>query len=265
MSKEEDNQLKVNNNQEEKSEGNQTSTPKNPFNEKDEFVFTDSNEAEPVANVVNSPVEITSTSEIEMNEAKIDENSSKFWPKMKTFLQPLIKKFLSVGEYVQGLISKFSEKIQVKQSYKYCLIFLALGVLLFLFALFYIPFVIFNPGKLLRLLSFANIFIMLCFLFYYGSQEFFAFLIDKKRTGIMFGHLLAVCSSLFVSLFIGGYFLQLLLDIILCITTVMFILTLIPGGQEGIKGIQRMLISPMLLILNNFKNRFTEANNSDSS
>ena len=43
----------------------------------------------------------------------------------------------------------------------------------------------------------------------------------------------------------------------------MFILTLLPGGQEGIAGIKRMLISPLLLLFNSFKGKiFGESNGS---
>ena len=71
----------------------------------------------------------------------------------------------------------------------------------------------------------------------------------------MISHIIFMLCSLFVSLLIGGYFLQLLLDIILCITTVMFVLTLIPGGQGGISGIKTMLISPLMLVFNSFKGK----------
>ena len=233
------------------------SNSQNPFNENEQISFNDKNEG--VANVVNSPVPISSSEQISNKEE--GEESSQFVQKMKTFLRPVTNQFLKLGTIFQNYLSKLSEKIQVQQSYKYFFIFLALGLLLLFFALLCIPFVIFNPGKLLRLLSFGNIFIMLCFLFYYGSKDFFAFLIDPKRTGVMFGHIVGLFGSLFVSLFIGGYFLQLLLDVVLCITTVMFILTLIPGGQEGIAGIKRMLISPLMLLISTFKGKiFGDAN-----
>jgi hypothetical protein len=233
------------------------SNSRNPFNENEQISFNDTNEG--VANVVNSPVPISSSEQISNKEE--GEESSQFVQKMKTFLRPVTNQFLKLGTIFQNYLSKLSEKIQVQQSYKYFFIFLALGLLLLFFALLCIPFVIFNPGKLLRLLSFGNIFIMLCFLFYYGSKDFFAFLIDPKRTGVMFGHIVGLFGSLFVSLFIGGYFLQLLLDVVLCITTVMFILTLIPGGQEGIAGIKRMLISPLMLLISTFKGKiFGDAN-----
>ena len=138
--------------------------------------------------------------------------------------------FLKFGKYFQNLISKLSEKINIQSSYKYFLIFLALGLLFIFFAMIYIPFVIFNPGKLLRLLSLGNIFIMLSFLFHYGSKDFFAFVVDEKRTCIMFGYISLMLCSLFVSLIIGGYFLQLLLDILLGI--VGSFICLCPGVKE---------------------------------
>jgi hypothetical protein len=247
--KDEDNNLEVNNNA---HEDNINQTANNPFNENEQISFNDTNGIG--ASVVNSPVPITSSDQIG-NKEEGSEGGSQLIQKLKLILNPITKQFLKLGNIFQSLLSKLSDKIQVQQSYKYFLIFLALGLLLLFFALLCIPFVIFNPGKLLRLLSFGNIFIMLCFLFYYGSKDFFAFLIDPKRTGVMFGHIVGLFTSLFVSLFIGGYFLQLLLDAVLCITTVMFILTLIPGGQEGIAGIKRMLISPLMLLFNTFKGK----------
>ena len=227
----------------------------NTLNENEKVSFNDLNENENVANVLNSPVPIVTSSDQITNKEEKNNTTSKFILLLKKLFSPITNQFLKIGGNFQNLLSKLSEKVQVQQSYKYFLIFLGLGLLLLFFALLCIPFVIFNPGKLLRLLSFGNIFIMLCFLFYYGSRDFFAFLIDPKRTGVMFGHILSLFCSLFVSIFIGGYFLQLFLDISLCLTTVMFILTLIPGGQEGIAGIKRMLISPLLLLFQSFKGK----------
>ena len=257
MSKEEDQNIDINNKGDE--ETFQNSSPQNNFNESEKFDFNDKNEN--IANVVNTPVVITSSTEQNFSDGETSENTSEFVTKLKKVMSPLINQFLKIGVYFQDILSKLSDKIQVQQSYQYFFIFLILGLLLLFFAFLCIPFVFFNPGKLLRLLSFGNVFIMLCFLYYYGSKDFFAFLIDKKRTGIMFSHLLGLFCSLFVSLIIGGYFLQLLLDMILCITTIMFILTLIPGGQEGIAGIKRMLKAPFFLVLNNIREKISNNNN----
>ncbi len=222
----------------------------NPFNENDQITLNDTNPA----GVLNNPVQITSSTELPPNMEDSDQTPSSF-EKFKIILSPIINQFLNIGKYFQNLLSKLSDKVQVQSSYKYFLLFLALSLLLFFFALFCIPFAIFNPGKLLRLISFGNIFLMTSFFYYYGSKDFFAFLIDKNRTGVMFSHLLGVFSGLFISLFIGGYFLQLLLDVALCITTVMFFLTLIPGGQGGIKAIKGMLLSPLMLMYGTLKGK----------
>ncbi len=253
------------------SDGNNHTNDTNDKNDSNENIqvitIVDANEGneenETVADVVNKPVSISSSSEQSIGSDSENEFISSQLSKAKKLLNPLTTQFLRVGKSFQGLISKLSEKVTVEQSYKYFLIFLSLGILLLFFALFCIPFVFFNPGKLLRLLTFGNILVMLGFLFYYGSKDFFAFLVDQKRTGVMFSHILGLLCGLFVSLFFGGYFLKLLLDCVLCITTVMFILTLIPGGQEGIAGIKRMLISPLMLLFNSFKGKiFGEGNNS---
>ena len=257
MNKEEDHNIDINNKID--LENFQNTNPQHSFSESEQTEFNEKNEN--IANVVNTPVAITSSSEQNLSDEETSENTSEFLTKIKKALSPVINQFLKIGAYFQDNLSKLSEKVQVQPSYQYFFIFLFLGLLLLFFALLCIPFVLFNPGKLLRLLSFGNVFIMLCFLFYYGSKDFFAFLIDKKRTGIMFSHLLGLFCGLLVSLIIGGYLLQLLLDVILCITTVMFILTLIPGGQEGIAGIKRMLKTPFFLLLNNIKEKISGSNN----
>lgn len=247
--KEEDNQIEINN---EPNEGTSKDKPiQNPFNENEHITLNDSNEN--AGDIVSKPVPISTSSEQVVGIEIIHDEVSP--SKLQIILGPIMTYFLKFGKYFQNLISKLSEKINIQSSYKYFLIFLALGLLFIFFAMIYIPFVIFNPGKLLRLLSLGNIFIMLSFLFHYGSKDFFAFVVDDKRTCIMFGHISLMLCSLFVSLIIGGYFLQLLLDILLGISTVMFVFTLIPGGEGGIAGIKRMIISPLLLFYNMFKGK----------
>lgn len=245
--------LKIDNPQ----ENNQTP----PFNENENIILNDSPESS--ANVVNKPVPIVNSTEINSiinnNNSGNELNPSFF----SVFISYLKAPFLKVGKSVQNLISKLSEKIQIQSSYKYFLIFLALGFLFFFFAFLSLPFIIFNPGKFLRLLTFGNIFIMVSFFFYYGSKDFFAFLVDENRTGVVFAHLLSMCSSLFIYIFIGGYFLQFLLDFILSITTVMFVLTLIPGGKGGISAIKNMLLGPGKLLWNSVKGKIF-GNNNDS-
>lgn len=248
------NQIEVNDNIGEPN--SQMSNINNPFNDNENIIINDAKE--PAADVINTPVPIKISSENANNE-RINEIS--FASKFDVIFTPILVPFYKIGKYLQGLISKLSEKVTVQSSYKYFLIFLALGSLFFFFSLFFIPFFIFNPGKLLGLLTIGNIFLMISFLYYYGSKDFFAFLVDQNRTGIMISHILLMIISLIVSLIIGGYFLQLLLVVALDITTVMFFLTIIPGGQGVIAGIKNMLIYPLMILYNTFKGKIFGSNN----
>ena len=228
----------------------------NTFSDNEHIILNDGNENEGIANVVNTPVAISTSEEQTVGiEIIHEEPPSSFFSKIKNVLNPLLTPFYKLGKFLQSLISDLSDKVNIQSSYKYFLIFLALGMLFFFFSLFYIPFFIFNPGKLLRLLSFGNIFIMLSFLFHYGSKDFFAFILEEKRVFIVLSHIFLMLFGLFFSLFIGGYFIQLLLDILLCSTTIMFVLTLVPGGQSGISGIKNMLLGPLFFLFTTIKRK----------
>ena len=245
-----------------KSETPQEITQTPPFNENENIILNDTQELS--ANVINKPVPIVNSSEINTN---INNNSgNELNPSILSVLISYLKTpFLKVGKSVQNLLSKLSKKIQIQSSYKYFLIFLGLGILFFFFAFLCLPFIIFNPGKFLRLLTFGNIFIMLSFLFYYGSKDFFAFLIDENRTGVVFAHLSSVFFSFFISIFVGGYFIQFLLDFVLGITTIMFILTLLPGGKGGVNAIKNMIFGPGWFLLNTLKGKIFGDNGNNGS
>ena len=152
----------------------------------------------------------------------------------------------------QEAIMKLLEKLQVPSNYKLFFVFLILSFVNFFSALFRLPFIIISPNNLLSSLSFGNIFLLISFLFYYGSSQFFSFLRDEKRFNFIFIHLLIVCFALFCPIF-KKYFLALLLDGSLLVTTVMFILTLIPGGQGGVNAIKSSLFTTLLTMLSKFR------------
>lgn len=157
--------------------------------------------------------------------------------------------FFSIFSCIPKYLSTLGSKIQVHSSYKYFTIFLIIGLVFMFFSFISLPFVIFKPCQLLSNLSIGNILIMISFLFYYGSTDFFGFLTDKNRGCIMSVHLIAVIVGLFLS-FTKLYIAPLLVDMILLITTVMFILTLLPGGQAGNAFIKKLLLSPIMNIFN---------------
>ena len=171
--------------------------------------------------------------------------------KEKTLVEKIQSKVTNIGKCFQAYLEKLSSKIQIQTSYNLFLLFLVLTLLFAVISLFKLPFSLFSPGPFLKNLCLTNILMMLSFLFYYGSKDFFAFLTDPNRTMIVLTHLLGVFFGLLWS-FTSGYFINLILSVVLIITTSMFVLTLIPGGKSGIDAIKNMLALPLFMIKNKF-------------
>ena len=150
--------------------------------------------------------------------------------------------------YLLGLTSR----LQIQSNMKLFLLCLIICGFNFLSCLLSLPFIFLSPSKILSYLSFGNILLILSFLFYYGSNRFFGFLRDPKRFRISLLHLILIILGLCLPMF-RGYFLSFLLDLALIITTAMFILTILPGGQRGINAIQGSLYSIFFEMFKKFK------------
>ncbi len=146
--------------------------------------------------------------------------------------------FTRIQNYLLGL----TERLQISPNMKFFLLCLLICGFNFFFCLMSLPFIFLSPSKILSYLSFGNILLILSLLFYYGSNRFFGFLRDGKRFKITLIHILFIVCGLFFPMF-QGYIFSFILDIALIITTVMFLLTIIPGGQRGINAIQGSLLS----------------------
>ena len=104
-----------------------------PFNENEQIILNDPIDSS--SNVINKPVIVTTTEEINNHISNNGDeilNDTIFNRVISYIKYP----FLKLGKYVQNLISKLSEKVQINSSYKYFLIFLALGAFFF-FSLLY--------------------------------------------------------------------------------------------------------------------------------
>ncbi len=146
--------------------------------------------------------------------------------------------FTRIQNYLLGL----TERLQISSNMKlFLLCMLICGFNFFLF-LMSLPLIFLSPSKILSHLSFGNILLILSLLFYYGSNRFFGFLRDGRRFRITLIHILLIICGIFLPIF-QGYLFSFILDLALIITTVMFLLTIIPGGQSGINAIQASLFS----------------------
>ena len=153
---------------------------------------------------------------------------------------------------LQNFLLGLTDRLQIQSNMKLFLLCLLICGFNFFSCLVSLPFIFLSPSQLLSKLSFGNIILILSFLFYYGSNRFFGFLRDGRRFKITLIHLILIIFGLCLPMF-RGYFLSFLLDLALITTTIMFLLTIIPGGQSGINAIQGSLYSMFFEIFKKFK------------
>jgi hypothetical protein len=139
----------------------------------------------------------------------------------------------------EKVIDKLDSWIKVEKSYLAFFVLLFLGMGLLFFCLFFI----FSPHKFMLCCSLGSIMILTSFLFLKGTRGFLVTLLSPKR--IWFSLLFVVSIVVGLSFAIGGSFIFALIFAAgqaLCL--VVFILSFVPGGQNGIKFIGRKLLSP---------------------
>ena len=151
-------------------------------------------------------------------------------------------------------------KIEVKKNRTVFFSLLAIGSFLLCISILMIPLIITSPGKFSMVLAFGSSFIMISFLFYYGTKNYVMKLFDKKRFYLT---ILFLCSVILAIIFrfIDNYFLSLLSCIFQLFCLVLFGLSFIPGGQSGIKYIKKKVSSPFVKIFMNLAKKEITSDN----
>ena len=151
---------------------------------------------------------------------------------------------------IQNYLLNLTERLRISPNMKLFLLCLIICGVNFFLLLMSFPMIFISPSKILGYLSFGNILLIMSLLFYYGSNRFFGFLRDNKRFKITLIHILLIICGLFFLPMFQGYIFSFFLDLALIFTTLMFILTMIPGGQSGINAMQASLFSLMPKLFN---------------
>lgn len=141
-------------------------------------------------------------------------------------------------------------KVEVPKNKTVFFSLLAIGSFLLCVSLLTIPLIITSPRKFSMTLAFGSAFIMVSFLFYYGTKDYVLKLFDKKRFLLS---ILFICSIILAIIlwFINNYFLSLLSSIFQVLCLIIFGLSFIPGGQRGITYIKKKVSSPFVKIFMN--------------
>ena len=148
-------------------------------------------------------------------------------------------------------------KVEVPRNLTVFFSLLAIGSFLLCISILMIPLIITSPRKFSMTLAFGSIFLVISFLFYYGTKTFVLKLFDKKRFLLTILYLSSFILALFLMI-INNYFLSLLSSIFQVFCLVLFGLTFIPGGKSGINYIKKKVSSPFVKIFMNVaKNELT--------
>lgn len=176
---------------------------------------------------------------IKLNPNDLDSNNSNENDSLIFSSQPTIK------NENEGMLSKIKNLFQVEQSYTRFLICLFVGICLIFLSLMFLPMVIFSPQKFVLMFSMGSFITIYSFIFYYGTNEFMNMILCNERR--------IYTISFILSLFVGFYFMfnptyyiiSLLCSGLQMIVMVIYVLSFIPGGKNGISFILNMMISPV--------------------
>jgi hypothetical protein len=141
-------------------------------------------------------------------------------------------------------------KVEVEKNKTVFFSLLAIGSFLLCINLLMIPLIITSPSKFSMTLAFGSSFVLISFLFYYGTKNYVMKLFDKKRFLLS----LLFISSIILAIvfwFLDNYFLSLLSCLFQSLCFILFGLSFIPGGQSGISYIKKKISSPFVKIFMN--------------
>ena len=127
---------------------------------------------------------------------------------------------------------------------------LAIGSFLLCISILMLPLIITSPSKFSMTLAFGSIFLIISFLFYYGTKNYVFKLFEKKRFFLTILYLSSFILAIILR-FVNNYFLSLLGSIFQLFCLVLFALTFIPGGKSGINYIKKKVSSPFVKIFMN--------------
>lgn len=145
-------------------------------------------------------------------------------------------------------------KVEVQKNRTVFFSLLAIGSFLLCISILMLPLIITSPGKFSMTLAFGSTFIMISFLFYYGTKNYVLKLFDKKRFLLTILFLCSVILAIILRI-VDNYFLSLFSSIFQVFCLVLFGLSFIPGGQRGITYIKKKVSSPFVKIFMNLAKR----------
>ena len=138
---------------------------------------------------------------------------------------------------------KIVEKIEVEKNIAVFLMLIALGCGLLCLSIFLLPLIITSPSKFSLCFAMGSLLVLISFLFYYGTNEYFRTLFGAQRFWISILFILSIIIGISFSLG-KHYIISMLCSICQLVSLIVFILSFVPGGRVGINCIKKAITSP---------------------
>ena len=171
-------------------------------------------------------------------------------------------KYQMLCERITQASTAFSEKIDIAPSYKYFVILMGIGLVFIMLSLTMLPLLVLSPTKFVLTFGTGNLLILISFVFYFGGKEYVIMLFSEKRRYMSIGFVLSLLFGLFFA-WRKHYILSLLFALVQMGTVIIFSLSFIPGGNEGIKFIGSTTKGALINLFTGLKNKFTSQQKSD--
>ena len=148
-------------------------------------------------------------------------------------------------------------------SYRNFVVLLIIGLIFIFISVIELPTFILTPTQFLIFFNIGNVLIFFALFFYYGSQQFLVFLVERTIKRIIFCYIFTLIIGMIIARR-KHYFLSLLMACIQIIISALFVISMIPGEKNGIDFIKNYIEQPIISFLYFVKNYFFPKNNNNN-
>lgn len=192
----------------------------------------------------NKDIKLTSDENIEENNCfeKILNNS-------------ITNKIIEYENLLSKKVYDYLQTYHIESSYRNFVIFLIIGLIFIFKSVIDLPTFNLTPIQFLIFFNIGNIFIFFALFFYYGSQQYLIFLIEKTRKRILFFYIITLIIGIIIA-WRDHYFLSLVMAYNQIFIFSLFVISIIPGENNGIDFIKNNIENPIKNFFDSIKNYF---------
>lgn len=163
-----------------------------------------------------------------------------------------------INQLCQMFIQKFNVAFNMIQIEKSSMMFfgvLTIGVVFIMISLLMLPMFMLTPTKFAFTFGTGSSIIVLSFVFLYGLKEYCQMLCEQNRKWLTFSFFLSILLGLIFA-WRRYFFLSLIISIYQMIAVILFTLSFVPGGQNGIVLIKDVVKSFIANAWDSIKSNF---------